>query len=89
MPGIHIFFDFLSKIIFLAFDCGKKGGLIGPPPYERGLTLSHMALFVLFIEWPGGQVDPHTQTTLLEIEDDFDDVRGAYWPPAMHQLCRQ
>jgi len=24
-------------MFFLAFDCVKKGGLIGPPPYERGL----------------------------------------------------
>jgi hypothetical protein len=44
-----------------------------------------MAFLVLFIAWPGGQVDPYTKTTLIEIKDDFDDIRGANWPPAMHR----
>ena len=49
------------------------------------LTLFHMAFFVLFIAWPGALMDPHTKTTLLEIKDDFDDVRGANRPPAMQR----
>ena len=42
-----------------------------------------MALFMRFIAWPGGHVDPHTKTTLLESKDDLDDVRGANQPLAM------
>ena len=44
-----------------------------------------MAFFVLFIAWPGGHMKPYTTTTLIEIEDDFDDVRGANRSPAMHR----
>jgi len=45
-----------------------------------------MAFFVLFIAWPGGHLDPYSKTTLEEIKDDFDDVRGANQPPAIFWL---
>jgi hypothetical protein len=51
----------------------------------QNLTLSHMAPVLLFCAWPGGHLSPYAKTTLHEISDEFDDVREADRPLAIHR----
>ncbi len=44
-----------------------------------------MALVLLFCAWPGGHLSPYAKTTLHEISDELDDVRGADRPLAIHR----